>query len=214
MTALIIVGAGGFGRQLLSYALELGLDVAGFIDDDPHALDGTDTELHLLGARETMVSRSDHEFVVAVGDPAIRRQLAHAVTAAGGRLRTLVHPSAVVDPTATIGAGSIICPFAMIGTGARVSQNVLVNVHATAAHDSMVGADCVLAPYAALNGHVSLGEGVFVGTHATLLPGVQIGAFVKVSAGSVVHTNVEPGSLVAGNPAEGRVIFSTGVAKK
>jgi len=210
MTELIIVGAGGFGRQVLSYAHELGLDVAGFLDDDLQALDGTETETPILGTTETMASRSDHQFVVAVGDPAIRRRLAHAVTEVGGQLRTLVHPSAVVDRTATIETGSIICPFAMVGTGARVGQNVLVNAHATAAHDTIVGADCVLAPYAALNGHVSLGEGVFVGTHATLLPGVRVGAFAKVSAGSVVHADVESGSLVAGNPAEGRVMFDTG----
>jgi sugar O-acyltransferase (sialic acid O-acetyltransferase NeuD family) len=210
MTALIIVGAGGFGRQVLSYALELGLDVAGFVDDDPHALDGTETEYPLLGTTETLGSRPDHEFVVAVGDPAARRRLAHEISEIGGRLRTVVHPSAVVDRTATHGAGCVICPFAMVGTGARVGQNVLVNVHATVAHDSVVGDDSVLAPYAALNGRVSLGEGVFVGTHATLLPGVDVGAHAKVSAGSVVHAHVEPGSLVAGNPAEGRVMFDTG----
>lgn len=209
MTALIIVGAGGFGRQVLSYALELGLDVSGFVDDDPHALDGTETELPVLGTTETLASRSDHEFVVAVGDPAARRRLAHAVTAIGGRLRTLVHPSAVVDRTASIGIGCIICPFVMVGTSARVGQNVLVNAHATAAHDSIVGADSVLAPFAALNGHVSLGEGVFVGTHASLLPGVRVGDFAKVSAGSVVHADVESGSLVAGNPAQGRIMFPT-----
>lgn len=210
MTALIIVGAGGFGRQVLSYALELGLDVAGFADDDPHALDGTDTELSVLGTTESVADRSDHEFVVAVGDPAARRRLARAVTEVGGRLRTLVHPSAVVDRTATIETGCIICPFAMVGTSARVGPNVLVNAHATAAHDAVVGADSVLAPYAALNGHVSLGEGVFVGTHASLLPGVSVGAFAKVSAGAVVHTDVESGSLVAGNPAQGRVMFDPG----
>jgi sugar O-acyltransferase (sialic acid O-acetyltransferase NeuD family) len=210
MTALIIVGAGGFGRQVLSYAHELGLDVAGFLDDDLRALDGTETEVPILGTTETLAGRSGHQFVVAVGDPAIRRRLANAVTEVGGRLRTLVHPSAVVDRTATMGPGSIICPFAMVGTGARLGQSVLVNAHATAAHDSVVGADCVLAPYAALNGHVSLGEGVFVGTHATLLPGVRVGAFAKVSAGAVVHDDVEPGSLVAGNPAEGRVMFDPG----
>jgi sugar O-acyltransferase (sialic acid O-acetyltransferase NeuD family) len=210
MTALIIVGAGGFGRQVQSYAIELGLDVAGFIDDDLHALDGTETELPVLGTTETIADRSDHEFVVAVGDPTARRRLGRAVTEVGGRVRTLVHPSAMVDRTATLGPGCVICPFAMVGAGARVGQNVLVNAHATAAHDSIVGADCVLAPYAALNGHVSLGDGVFIGTHATLLPGVSVGAFAKISAGAVVHADVEQGSLVAGNPAEGRVMFDTG----
>lgn len=209
MTALIIVGAGGFGRQMLSYALELGLDVAGFVDDDLHALDGTETELPILGTTEIMASPSGHEFVVAVGDPASRQRLSQAVTKVGGRLRTVVHPSAVVDRTATLGAGCVVCPFAVIGTGAQVGPNAMINVHATAAHDTIVGADCVLAPYSVLNGHASLGEGVFVGTHAAVLPRVPIGAFAKVSAGSVVYSDVEPGSLVAGNPAQGRVMFRT-----
>ncbi|MGH3457731.1 acetyltransferase [Aeromicrobium sp.] len=209
MTALIIVGAGGFGRQMLSYALELGLDVAGFVDDDLHALDGTETELPILGTTETMASRSDHEFVVAVGDPASRQRLAQAGTKAGGRLRTLIHASAFVDRTATIGPGCIISPFAMVGAGAQVGENSVINVHAAAAHDTIVGTDCVLSPYVALNGGVSLGDGVFVGTHAAVLPGVRVGACSKISAGSIVYSDVEPGSLVAGNPAQGRVMFRT-----
>jgi sugar O-acyltransferase (sialic acid O-acetyltransferase NeuD family) len=209
MAALIIVGAGGLGRQALSYALESGLDVAGFIDDDPHALDGAETGFAVLETTDAMVNRPDHEFVVAVGDPAVRRSLAQAVLRIGGRLRSLIHPKAFVERTATIGPGCIIHPFALVGVSAQVGENSVINVHATASHDTIVGSNCVVSPYVALNGGSSLEDGVFVGTHATVLPGVRIGAHSKISAGAVVFSDVEPGSFVAGNPAESRVKYRT-----
>jgi acetyltransferase-like isoleucine patch superfamily enzyme len=66
----------------------------------------------------------------------------------------------------------------------------------------------VFSPYSVVNGNVQLGESVFLGTHVTITPGIHVGAMSKVSAGAVVTRDVEPGSLVTGNPAKGRVMFS------
>ncbi len=46
-----------------------------------------------------------------------------------------------------------------------------------------------------------VGDGASIGAGVTLLPGVVIGAGALVGAGSVVTRAVEPGMVVAGNPA-------------
>jgi acetyltransferase-like isoleucine patch superfamily enzyme len=53
--------------------------------------------------------------------------------------------------------------------------------------------DCVLG--------ATVESDVSIGANATILPGLRIGAGSLVGAGSVVTKNVEPGAVVAGNPA-------------
>lgn len=48
---------------------------------------------------------------------------------------------------------------------------------------------------------VVIKEGAFVAVRAILLPGITVGEYSMVTAGSVVSKDVEPYSLVRGNPA-------------
>lgn len=48
---------------------------------------------------------------------------------------------------------------------------------------------------------VTIGSGTWLGARVTILPGVNIGVGVVVAAGSVVHEDVPPNTLVAGTPA-------------
>lgn len=55
-------------------------------------------------------------------------------------------------------------------------------------------------------GPVTIGSEVMIGANSTILPGVTIGDGAIVSAGSLVHKDVEPGTFVGGNPM--RVIYT------
>ncbi|MDE7180959.1 MAG: sugar O-acetyltransferase [Muribaculaceae bacterium] len=48
---------------------------------------------------------------------------------------------------------------------------------------------------------VTIGNNVWIGGSVTIVPGVTIGDDCVIAAGSVVTKDVEPGTLVAGNPA-------------
>ena len=48
---------------------------------------------------------------------------------------------------------------------------------------------------------VTIGDDVWIGARAIILPGVTIGQGSIVAAGSVVTKDVEPFSVVGGNPA-------------
>ncbi|MBO5532746.1 MAG: CatB-related O-acetyltransferase [Fibrobacter sp.] len=51
-------------------------------------------------------------------------------------------------------------------------------------------------------GDTVIGNDVWIGQNATILPGVHIGDGAIIGANSVVGSNVEPYSIVVGNPAE------------
>ncbi|WP_313804438.1 acyltransferase [Cytobacillus sp.] len=55
-------------------------------------------------------------------------------------------------------------------------------------------------------GNVEIGSEVMIGANSTILPGVSIGDGAIVSAGTLVHKDVPPGSFVGGNPM--RVIYT------
>lgn len=202
---IAIVGAGGFGREIANYAHDAGLTTLGFLDD--HAT-GSVGDLPILGRIEdASLDLGRVGFVIATGEPTTRATLARRVLTRGGRLTTIIHPTAYISRDATLGAGAIACPFSFVGANAQVDVNVALNTYASVGHDAVVGPHCVFSPYSVINGNVILGNGVFLGTHASVTPGRNIQSQTKVAAGAVVTRDVGPGFLVAGNPARGRVMF-------
>lgn len=208
---VVIIGAGGFGLEALQYARDANAQgwpyrVAGFIDDTVTVGTEVDAGLLVMGTSYDKALMAG-QVIIAVGDPNGRAALAARVHASGGRLVTLVHPTAYVAPSATLGAGSLLCPFTLVGVRAVVGQNVAMNAYASVGHESSAGDHSVLSPYTAMLGRTRLGECCYVATHGTVAPGVSVGRGSKVSAGSVVMRDADPGSMLVGNPAKGRIMF-------
>ncbi|MFA4943149.1 MAG: acetyltransferase [Lentisphaeria bacterium] len=208
MTKLLIIGAGGFGRELLGHlrALEqagqpLGT-LAGFLDANPRALDGFGTDLPIRGDPESWQPQPDEQFLCAIGQPATKLRLCAALAARGARFATLVHPAAQVGPHCTLGPGCILCPGAVLTSHVTLGAFVTLNLYATIGHDAVVGDGCTLSSHCDLTGGVRLGNGVFAGSHAAVLPGVIVGAGAVLGAGSVVLRDVPPATTVFGLPAQ------------
>lgn len=213
-TRVVIFGAGGFGREVHGYLLDIKaagapLEIAGFIDANPDALDG----FALAGAPKVLGSmpsdaRSDYDAVViALGSPEARAAVRAEAQRAGIPLFTVKHPLAWVASTAALGAGTIVAPFAIVNDHAKVAENVALNCYASVGHDARVELDAVLSPYATLNGFAILGEQSMMGTHSAIAPGVSIGRNTKVSAGVAIARDTPAGSLVVGAVAKSRVMF-------
>jgi sugar O-acyltransferase (sialic acid O-acetyltransferase NeuD family) len=204
---VLIVGAGGFGREISSWAEDTcratspGWRVAGFLDDDDGALDGFDHPLPVLGPVRDHRPRAGELFLLAVGSPRVKLELAGVLSERGARFLTLVHPTSVVARGATLGEGSVLCPYSCATADARLGRWVTVNVHASVAHDTEIGDGSTLSGHCDVTGGAKLGRGVFMGSHAVVLPGVEVGELAYVGAGSVVTRTVRPGITVFGVPA-------------
>lgn len=201
---VIIVGAGGFGREALLWARDAWPDqagrIAGFLSSDPAVLDGHPSRVPILGDPDTFPVQPGDGFLLAIGIPLVRRRVAERLTHRGASFLTLVHPTAIVAETATIGAGSVICPQAIVSDAVRLGRCVLVNYHASLGHDAVAGDYTVFSPYSTLGGGAVVEDDVFLGLHATVGPRVRIGAGTKVSANSAALVSVPPQTLVYGVP--------------
>lgn len=197
---VLIVGAGGFGREVLQWARDAwpahASKIAGFLSADPDR----SVPLPILGDPLHFAPDSGDALVLAIGIAGTRRTVAEALLARKAEFLTLVHPTAIVAATATIGPGSILCPSAIASDATRLGRFTLMNYHSSLGHDASTGDFAVLSPYAALGGGAELGADAFLGLHASVGPGVRIGPRSKVSANSAALRDTPAESLIYGVP--------------
>jgi sugar O-acyltransferase (sialic acid O-acetyltransferase NeuD family) len=201
---IIIVGAGGFGREVLQWARHAWPSdahrIAGFLSADPDKLDGHAPTLPILGSPNDFEPQRGDGLLLAIGIPGIRRRVTEQLAARRAQFLTLIHPTAIVADTAQIGLGTIICPYAVVSDSVRLGAFVLINYHAALGHDAVTGDFAVLSPYATLGGHARIDEDVLLGLHASIAPGKTVGARSKVSVNSCVVNNAPAESIIFGVP--------------
>jgi sugar O-acyltransferase (sialic acid O-acetyltransferase NeuD family) len=211
MLELIIVGAGGFGREVYHWARQAfsprDYRLKGFLSRDRRELEPFQIPVPVLGDPDEYQPEPNDRFLFAIGLIDIKRQVIETLVGKGARFVSLVHPTALVADTARIGQGVIICPFATVSDQVELGDYVMLNFYASCGHDARVGAYSILSPYATLNGFSVLAEEVFLGTHATVTASRRVGARSKVSANSLVMHDVAPRTLVYGVPGVHRALF-------
>lgn len=205
---ILILGAGGHARVLIDLLREGYRDrvIVGTLDDDPAAerdllgvpLLGTSRELARLrqeGVEEAVLG------VGAVTNNSVRAKLYKMLRQHGFYVPTLIHPRAIVEPSARFGQGCQIFPGGIVSSNAHLSENVIVNSGAVVSHDCVLGAHSHVTPGAILAGGVTVGETSVIGMGATIYLNIRIGANVVIGNGVHVFRDVPDGSVMLGNAA-------------
>lgn len=208
---LVILGAGGTGRDVVDFVDAInaatdgpGWECVGFLDDDPEKAGATVAGLEVRGPLDNATGLPDVSFVDALGSPRSFRERPSTIDLLDlpeERFATLIHPTAVVSPSAEIGPGCVLYPFTMIGAAASLGGHVIVLSHSVVNHHGRVGDFSILASGCTVSGKVTVGRCCYLGAGSTTRDGVTIGEGALVGAGSVVVEDVAGGSVVAGVPA-------------
>ncbi|MEG0166423.1 MAG: acetyltransferase [Ruthenibacterium sp.] len=142
---LLILGAGGYGRTVFELAQSLGLfSQIAFLDDKE--TDAEDVMAHCGAYRRPSLTEGFAYAYPAFGDNALRFAWLGELDDAGYKVPTLVHPSAYVSPSATLGQGVVVLPHAVINTGTEIGAGSIINIGALVDHDCVIGVCCHLAP--------------------------------------------------------------------
>ena len=183
MKHLVIVGAGGFGREMFGTAREAvgfgtEFDIKGFLDAKSTALDGFAGYPPIVGSPDSYVPAADDVFITALGSIASRRRCVAALEKKGAKFISIIHKTATIGPNVVVGEGSFIAP-----------------------HVSVLGDFSHVYAQCSVGGAVKVGEGAVIYPGSVVAPRRKIGAGAVVGAGSAVFVDVDPGVTVLGNPA-------------
>ena len=208
MERILIAGAGGFGREVLQWALDAGLDsggcrIAGFLDDNPEALSGfPGIRVPVVGPLRTYEPGPGEQLICAIGMPKQKRRIIEPLVRRGVRFVTVVHPTAIIGRNVVLGTGCLVAPRTTLTADIEIGDFVTLNCGCSVGHDARIGSWATLNGHCDVTGNVRLGEGVLMGTHAAVIPGIEVGDWAVIGAGSVAMRHVAPETTVVGVPAK------------
>ncbi len=206
MKNLIIVGASGFGREVLQWVkhcnqIKNEWNVLGFIDDNNNALDGIECDHKIIDTIQHYDVKNGDYFAVAIAIPKVKQKIVEILKAKRAEFATIIHPKAVISDFCKIGEGVIITPNAKLSPNVEIG-NFVTLLGSGVGHDAKIGDYTTITGNCSINGYVVLEEGVFVGSNSCIAPGKKVGSWALIAMGSMVISNIKPGIKVMGNPAK------------
>ncbi len=205
MKDILIVGAGGLGREVLQWVKDINAvaptwRIKGFLDDNPATLDGVDCDYPVVGTIGEWTPAEDEVFVCAVADCATKEQVVSSLQARGAQFESVIHPTATIGDHNHLGEGFIAFPGSVITVNASIGDFVTL-LNSQLGHEARVGDFSTISSYCDITGGVTLGKRVFLASHVTIVPGRRVGDDAYLGAGSVVFSDVQAKTKVLGNPA-------------
>ena len=206
---IVILGTGGNCLDILETIRSINAssptyDCIGFLDDDPALQNASFLGIPVLGPLDKAPSLGDVFFVNGIGSPATylhKPEIIAKTRMANDRFETILHPSAQVSSSATLGPGTVVLQNATIASQAKVGAHTIILPNSVLSHDDVVGAYSCIAGGVCVSGSVTIGRCCYLGGNCSIIEHVRIGDNSLIGLGSVVLEDVPEGSVYVGNPA-------------
>ncbi len=206
---LLIVGAGGFGREAAEAVAAVNDDkptyeLLGFLDDNP---DAAGTEVDGIPVLGSIASVADHPaalVIVSTGHPGFyfsRKRIVERLRLPADRYATIIHPLASIGRSVEVGGGTVFLAGAVATAGVRIGAHVAVMPGAVFTHDDVVGDYATFGSGARLAGRVTVGDGAYIGSGALIRESLSVGPWALVGLGSVVLEDIPAAEVWVGTPA-------------
>ncbi len=121
-----------------------------------------------------------------------------------------IEPGALIREHVEIGDNAVIMMGAVINIGAVIGEKTMIDMNTVIGGRAVIGNNCHIGAGAVVAGvieppsaqSVIIEDDVLLGANAVILEGVKIGRGSIIAAGSVVLSDVEPYSVIAGVPGK------------
>ncbi|GAM16231.1 acetyltransferase [Mesobacillus selenatarsenatis] len=206
MKDIVIIGAGGFGREVVWLIEEINKvklkwNILGFVDDNEE-LQGTEVNGYKVVGNIEWLNKQELNVVSAIGDPIIKKKVIGRLKGSKNTYPVIIHPSVIYSDRVTLGEGSIVCAANILTTDIKIGEHVIINLDCTIGHDSILGDYTTILPSVNVSGFVETKDCVSIGTGSAIIQGVTIGENTVVGAGAVVVRDLPPNCTAVGAPAK------------
>lgn len=203
MKDLIIIGGGGFAKEVIWLANDCNRKVKGVLDDSLQTHNTQVQGATVLGDVSSWINYKDCEFIIAIGSPRTRQKVLEKMLTFGEPdFATLIHPSVRLSNTVSIGEGSIICAGSILTADIVLGKHNILNLNVTVGHECEFANYVTIAPMVAVSGNVKLHYLVEVGTGAVIRQGLELAEGSMLGMGGILTKNIPERMIYAGNPAK------------
>ena len=205
MKDIVIVGAGGFGREVAWLIEDINKvndqwNIIGFIDDNEE-MQGKEINGYKVIGNIEWLKKQNLYVVNAIGDPIIKKRIIERLQGSNNQYPVLIHPSVIYSERVEFGEGCIICAGNILTVDISIGNHVIVNLDCTIGHDAKIGDYSTVLPSVNISGFVELGECVSLGTGSAIIQGLKIGKNTVIGAGTVVTKDLPENCTAVGVPA-------------
>lgn len=208
MQNIVIIGAGGFGREVKTIIdavnkVEKIYNFIGYYDDGIEK--GTMiNNFPVLGNLHDLNSSSEPiSVLLGIGDPTTKSKIIDKLSSDKINFPTLIHPSVQIsEDEVAISKGCIICGGTIITCNIVIGSFVTLNLMSTIGHDTIIDDFSSFMPSVNISGEVHIQEKVYVGTGAKIINQLTIGTGTIVGAGAVVSKSLPDYCTAVGIPAK------------
>lgn len=207
MKNLIIVGAGGFGRDLYyiimdSIGYNIDFKILGYIDDNLDVMKGFSGYPKLLGKISDHEILEDQIYICSIGNIGLKHFIIESLISKGAFFINIIHSTARIAKSSYLGKGVIIGPLVSIGANSEIGDHCILQTGVIIGHDAIIGDYSRIDNYSILVAGVILQKFCTIHSNSVINSKVLINEKATVGACSFVIKNVQSGTTVFGNPAK------------
>lgn len=207
MKDIVIIGAGGFGREVAWLIEEINKDkttwnLLGYIDDNIENHGKVLNNIKILGGFDWLEGKEDIYYVCAVGNPKTKKILIDKCEKINLKPATVIHPSVLMSQYNKIGEGCIICAGTIITVNVEIGNHVIINLDCTIGHDAVIKDYCTILPSVNVSGNTLIEQLSEIGTGTQIIQGIKIGEETIVGAGAAVVKDLPGKCTAVGIPAK------------
>jgi sugar O-acyltransferase (sialic acid O-acetyltransferase NeuD family) len=199
MYDIYVIGAGGHGVVVSEIASLAGYRVVGFIDDDPSLRGRRILQWEVLGALDAIPDGAT--VALGIGSNQVRERLLKEAEMHSWKLPVLIHPSAVVSPSANIGDGTVVMALSAVNARTSTGKVCILNTSCSVDHDCVLGTSVHICPGVSLAGGIRIGDRSIIGIGSCVRQLIEVGEDCTIGAGSVVVSDIPQKTTAFGNPA-------------
>lgn len=205
MKKVVILGDSGHSKVIsdLIHSNE-GISLTAKLDDrydEVFVRDGV-TKGPIAHLRHLLQEEPDICVVFGIGSNTVRKKLVKELGLPRTSFISLIHPTAVISPSAVIGLGTVVMPRVVVNAEAKIGDHAILNTGSVIEHDCKVADYVHISPQAILAGGVAVGEGAHVGAGASVIPLKTVGEWSTIGAGAAVVSHIPRNVTVVGVPAK------------